>query len=69
MLQPNLIPCPVTLAHTELGGRRVLPVEEWAEIRRLHRVEGLPIKVIARVMGGVTEHCALGDRVDCTAEV
>jgi Sigma-70, region 4 len=46
-----LIPCPVTLAHTELGGRRVPPVEEWAEIRRLHRVEGLPIKVIARVMG------------------
>jgi transposase len=26
-------------------------VEDWAEIRRLHRSEGLPIKVIARVMG------------------
>jgi transposase len=26
-------------------------VEEWAEIRRLHRVEGLPIKMIARAMG------------------
>jgi transposase len=27
-----------------------LDVEDWAEIRRLHRSEGLPIKVIARVM-------------------
>jgi len=26
-------------------------VENWAEIRRLHRSEGMPIKVIARVMG------------------
>jgi transposase len=29
----------------------VLTVEDWAEIRRLHRSEQLPIKVIARVMG------------------
>ena len=29
----------------------MLPVEDWAEIRRLHRAEGLPIKMIARVMG------------------
>jgi transposase len=29
----------------------VLNVEDWAEIRRLHRSEQLPIKVIARVMG------------------
>jgi transposase len=29
----------------------VLSVEDWAEIRRLHRAEGLPIKVIARLMG------------------
>jgi transposase len=29
----------------------VLRVEDWAEIRRLHRSEGQPIKVIARVMG------------------
>jgi transposase len=29
----------------------VLSVEDWAEIRRLHRSEGMPIKVIARVMG------------------
>jgi transposase len=29
----------------------VLAVEDWAEIRRLHRSEQMPIKVIARVMG------------------
>jgi transposase len=29
----------------------VLSVEDWAEIRRLHRVEQMPIKQIARVMG------------------
>jgi transposase len=29
----------------------VLSVEDWAEIRRLRRAEGLPIKAIARVMG------------------
>ena len=28
----------------------MLSVEDWAEIRRLHRAEGVPIKVIARVM-------------------
>src|SRR5262249_28278624 len=28
----------------------VLSVEDWAEIRRLHRAEGMPIKVIARVV-------------------
>jgi transposase len=27
-----------------------LSVEDWAEIRRLHRAVGLPIKMIARVM-------------------
>jgi hypothetical protein len=26
-------------------------VEDWAEIRRLHRAEGMPIKVIARTPG------------------
>jgi hypothetical protein len=26
-------------------------VENWAEIRRLHRAEGMPIKAVARVMG------------------
>ncbi|MGH3835978.1 MAG: IS21 family transposase [Pseudonocardiaceae bacterium] len=29
----------------------MLAVEDWAEIRRLHRSEGMPIKVIARVVG------------------
>lgn len=29
----------------------MLSVEDWAEIRRLHRSEGLPIKAIARVLG------------------
>jgi transposase len=28
----------------------VLSVEDWAEIRRLHRAEGLPIKVIAQTL-------------------
>ncbi|MGB8652058.1 MAG: IS21 family transposase [Mycobacteriales bacterium] len=28
----------------------MLSVEDWAEIRRLHRAEGMPIKTIARVM-------------------
>jgi len=26
-------------------------VEDWAEIRRLHRAEGMPVKAIARAMG------------------
>lgn len=29
----------------------MLSVEDWAEIRRLHRAEGIPIKQIARVVG------------------
>ena len=29
----------------------MLSVEDWAEIRRLHRAEGLPIKAIARKLG------------------
>jgi transposase len=29
----------------------VLGVEDWAEIRRLRRAEGMPIKAIARVVG------------------
>jgi transposase len=29
----------------------VLSVEDWAEIRRLHRAEGLPVKAIARLLG------------------
>jgi transposase len=40
----------MALAQSSQGGR-VLSVEDWAEIRRLHRAEGMPIKAIARVMG------------------
>jgi transposase len=29
----------------------VIRVEDWAEIRRLHRAEGMPIKAIARTLG------------------
>lgn len=29
----------------------MLDVEDWAEIRWLHRAEGMPIKVIVRVRG------------------
>ncbi|MBT2274824.1 helix-turn-helix domain-containing protein, partial [Rhodococcus qingshengii] len=29
----------------------MISVEDWAEIRRLHRSEGIPIKEIARRMG------------------
>jgi hypothetical protein len=29
----------------------VLTVEDWAEIRRLHRAEGMPIKAIVRTLG------------------
>jgi transposase len=29
----------------------VLSVEDWAEIRRLHRAEGLPIRAITRLLG------------------
>ena len=34
-------------------GRSVswISVEDWAEIRRLHRAEGVPIKEIARRLG------------------
>lgn len=29
----------------------MLQVEDWAEIRRLHRAEGMPIKAVARLLG------------------
>ena len=29
----------------------MLTVEDWAEIRRLHRAEGMPIKAIVRTLG------------------
>jgi transposase len=40
----------MALAYPSQGGR-VLSVEDWAEIRRLYGAEGLPIKVIARMLG------------------
>jgi transposase len=45
-----LTPLPGILAQNELGRKQVISVEDWAEIRRLHRAEGLPIKEIARIM-------------------
>ena len=44
-------PFPLTLAGVEPGRKRVLIVEDWAEIRRLRRSEGVSISEIARVMG------------------
>jgi Helix-turn-helix domain of resolvase len=38
---------------SELGRKRVLSVEDWAEIRRLSKSEGLSIKEIARQLGVV----------------
>jgi transposase len=40
---------PEILARTEPGRKLVIKVEDWAEIRRLHRAEGMPIKQIARI--------------------
>jgi transposase len=31
--------------------REVLSVEDWAEIRRSHRAEGMPVKAIVRRLG------------------
>jgi transcriptional regulator with XRE-family HTH domain len=42
---------PETLALTEQGRKRVLNVEDWAEIRRLRRSEGMSISQISRVVG------------------
>jgi transposase len=39
------------LTSVEVRRKWVLSVEDWAEIRRLHRSERMPIKVIARVLG------------------
>jgi transposase len=41
---------PGILARTEPGRKLVIKVEDWAEIRRLHKAEGLPIRQVARVM-------------------
>jgi hypothetical protein len=42
---------PVTLAGVEPGRKQVLIVEDWAEIRRRRRSEGVSISEIARLMG------------------
>jgi transposase len=39
------------LAQPSWGEEGVLSVEDWAEIRRLYRAEGLPVKVVARLLG------------------
>jgi transposase len=39
------------LTSAEVRGKWVLSVEDWAEIRRLHRAERMAVKVIARVLG------------------
>jgi transposase len=41
----------MTLAATEPGRKWVLSVEDWAEVRRLHRAERMSISEIARVLG------------------
>ena len=47
----------------------MISVENWAEIRRLHRAEGLPIKQIARVMNSLPEHGPGGGAVGRSAAV
>jgi transposase len=42
---------PLTLAGVEPGRKQVLIVEDWAEIRRLWKSEGVSISEIARVVG------------------
>ena len=49
---------PVTVTEVEPGTKQVLIVEDWAEIRRLRRSEGVSISEIARLIGCST---ALGD--------
>jgi hypothetical protein len=44
-------------------------VEDWAEIRRLHRAEGMPIKAIASPVGDRAEHGAPSVGRRRTAEV
>src|SRR3954465_11263968 len=49
--RPNFDPLCLSLGLRAERRRELLSVEDWAEIRRLHRAEGLPIKQIARVLG------------------
>ena len=47
---PNFDPLRLSLGLRAERRRELLAVEDWAEIRRLHRAEGLPIKLIARTL-------------------
>src|SRR4051812_42466051 len=49
--RPNFDPLCLSLGLRAERRRELLAVEDWAEIRRLHRAEGLPIKLIARTLG------------------
>ena len=49
--RPNFDPLRLSLGLRAERRRELLSVEDWAEIRRLHRAEGLPIKLIARTLG------------------
>src|ERR1700758_1954479 len=48
--RPNFDPLRLSLGLRAERRRELLAVEDWAEIRRLHRAEGLPIKLIARTL-------------------
>ena len=47
----------------------MLSVEDWAEIRRLHFAERMPIKQIARRAGDLEEHGEGQAGGRCAAEV
>lgn len=47
----NFDPLRLSLGLRAERRRELLSGEDWAEIRRLHRSEGLPIKLIARTLG------------------
>src|SRR3954465_8392155 len=49
--RPNFDPLCLSLGLRAERRRELLAVEDWAEIRRLYRAEGLPIKMIARTLG------------------
>ena len=40
-----------------------MSVEDWAEIRRLHRAKRVPVKVIARVLGCSLAPASVGGSV------
>src|SRR4051812_41702723 len=49
--RPNFDPLCLSLGLRAERRRELLAVEDWAEIRRLHRAEKLGIKTIARTLG------------------